>query len=85
MPTRITLDSHFELFIRKQVESGRYNNATQVVQAGLRLLEEQERRNNAKQTELQQSIAIGMQGGDEKDASDVFGRLQAKYKNQLRP
>ncbi|AHG65591.1 type II toxin-antitoxin system ParD family antitoxin [Advenella mimigardefordensis] len=83
MPTRIALDSHFELFIRQQVESGRYNNATEVVHAGLRLLEEQERRNNVKQNELQQSIAIGMQSGDEKDAGDVFGRLQAKYKNQL--
>ena len=83
MPKSITLDSHFEQFIRQQVESGRYNNVTEVVHAGLRLLEEQECRNNVKQQELQQSIAIGMQSGDEKDASDVFGRLQAKYKDQL--
>ncbi len=82
MPTSIALSSHFEVFIRQQVESGRYNNASEVVRAGLRLLQDQERLNNVKLAELRQSIATGMQSGDEKDASEVLGRLQAKYRNQ---
>lgn len=30
----------YESFIRKQLESGRYNNASEVVRAGLRMLED---------------------------------------------
>lgn len=82
MPTNITLSAHFEVFIRRQIESGRYNNASEVVRAGLRLLQDQERLNNVKLVELRQSIATGMQSGDEKDASEVLSRLQAKYRNQ---
>jgi len=81
MSKNIALSSHFEGFIRQQVESGRYNNASEVVGAGLRLLEDQERLNDVKLAELRQSIATGMQSGDEKDASEVFDRLQAKYRN----
>jgi len=82
MPTSISLSTHFEVFIRQQVESGRYNNASEVVRAGLRLRQDQERLNNVKLAELRQSIATGMQSGDEKDASEVLDRLKAKYRNQ---
>lgn len=70
------------MFIRQQVESGRYNNASEVVGAGLRLRQDLERLNNIKLAELRQSIATGMQSGDEKDASEVLDRLEAKYRNQ---
>jgi antitoxin ParD1/3/4 len=43
MPNSVALSPHFETFIRGQVESGRYNNVSQVVRAGLRLLEDAER------------------------------------------
>jgi antitoxin ParD1/3/4 len=36
----IALGSHYEAFIKKQLESGRYNNASEVVRAGLRMLED---------------------------------------------
>ena len=38
----IALSEHYERFIKKQLESGRYNNASEVVRAGLRLLEDYE-------------------------------------------
>ncbi|MFM1766036.1 MAG: Antitoxin ParD1, partial [Pseudomonadota bacterium] len=47
MPTSVALSPHFESFVRDQVESGRYNNVSEVVRAGLRLLEDTERQKEA--------------------------------------
>lgn len=48
MPTSIALGSHFKDFVRQQVNSGRYNNVSEVVRAGLRLLENHEAELEAK-------------------------------------
>lgn len=57
--TSISLDDHFINFVEKQVQAGRYATASDVVRAGLRLLEDQE----AKVTALQQALIAGEESG----------------------
>ncbi|MDW3195882.1 MAG: type II toxin-antitoxin system ParD family antitoxin [Cytophagales bacterium] len=54
----VSLNPHFEDFVSKQLEGGRYNNASEVIRAGLRLLEEQE----LKVQELRREIDKGYKG-----------------------
>jgi antitoxin ParD1/3/4 len=42
--TSISLGNHFDTFVQGRINTGRYNNASEVIRAGLRLLEEEEER-----------------------------------------
>ena len=60
MNTSISLDDHFASFLSKQVESGRYQTASEVIRAGLRLLEERE----ARLTALRAALVNGEMSGE---------------------
>lgn len=84
MPTSVALGTHFERFVREQVQAGRFNNASEVVRAGLRLLEEGEQRRQLELDALRAAIATGRASGEPKAADVVFDRLEAKYADQGR-
>ncbi len=79
MPTSVALSPYFETFVRHQVESGRFNNVSEVVRAGLRLLEEREAEQAAKLQSLREAISVGAASGPIVSEDEVFDRLEAKY------
>ncbi len=76
--TSISLGHHFEGLVKDLVENGRYNNVSEVVRDGLRMVEERERR----LASLDAALMRGHEdhkAGRVKPASEVFERLEAKY------
>ena len=68
MPTRnVNLTDHFDRFIEAGITSGRFSNASEVVRAGLRLLEQREQEDK---TKLEWLHAAAKQGFDEIDRGE---------------
>lgn len=57
--TSITLGDHFDIFISSQLASGRYGSTSEIVRAGLRLLEDSESKLQA----LRQMLIHGEESG----------------------
>ncbi len=76
--TTFSIGSHFEGLVKSLLESGRYNNASEVVRDGLRMVEERERRLAALDAAVERSHA-DIKAGRTKPAEEVFDRLRSKY------
>jgi antitoxin ParD1/3/4 len=75
MPTRnVNLTDELDRFVLAKVESGRYENASDVVRAALRTLEREEQQYEAKLNALRSAIDAGDASGIAK--GDVFGRIR---------
>ena len=72
MPTRnVVLTERHEKVIAGLVESGRYQNASEVLREGLRLIEERDAREEAKLKALREAARIGFADLDENRYRDI--------------
>jgi antitoxin ParD1/3/4 len=76
--TSVSLGDHFEDFVESRISTGRFKNASEVIRAGLRLLEEEE----DKIVALKKAIDEGIKSGIAKsfDANKHLETLKANKK-----
>jgi antitoxin ParD1/3/4 len=77
--TSITLGSYFDEFIQNILREGRYKNASEIVRAGLRLLEEEEQKVIA----LRHAIDEGVNSGIAKDFDSEVHLKKLKTKKKI--
>lgn len=58
--TSISLGNYFDSFVQSRLTAGRYKNASEVIRAGLRLLEEEENKMIALRNAIQEGIESGI-------------------------
>ncbi len=73
----VSLGPHYEEFIRQNIAGGRYNNASEVIRAALRRLEEDETRLAA----IRAALIEGEESGivEDFDPQVFLNRLNAKH------
>lgn len=77
--TSISLGNYFESFVKSRISKGRYKNASEVIRAGLRLLEEHENKVQALKDAIQEGIDSGI--AEDFDADEFLKELKARNKN----
>ena len=76
MPS-ISLGDHFERFVQQKIAQGRYQNSSEVVRAGLRLLEDYEELAEDRRRQMKARIdAAWKDPRPSRPASEVFARLE---------
>ncbi|MEO7470370.1 MAG: type II toxin-antitoxin system ParD family antitoxin [Sphingobium limneticum] len=78
MPSSFTLGTHFEGFIKQQVNTGRYASASEVIRDSLRLLEEQDAMRQARLEALRAEIDLGASSGTGIPAEQAFANARAR-------
>ncbi len=58
--TSVSLGEHFENFVNQRIDEGRYKNASEVIRAGLRLLESEEHKIQLLRNAVQEGIESGI-------------------------
>ena len=85
MPTRnVNLTGHYDQFVVEQVASGQFKNVSEVMRAGLRLLEQQKREEVEKLALLRALAAEGFDELDQGRGAIIEGPQQLrKYIGQI--
>ena len=77
--TSVALGNYFEDFIKAQIAQGRYNNASEVIRAGLRLLEEDDSQLMALKSAINEGLDSGVAEGFDPQAH--LKSLKAEHSN----
>lgn len=86
MPTRnVVLTDHQHQFIETLVQSGRYQNASEVLRDGLRLVEERDQHEAARLAALRAAVAKGLEAVAAGDYDELGTEDLADYLARLRP
>ena len=80
--TSISLGTHFDKFIEKQLKSGRYSSASEVVRESLRLMEEQEKNKTALRKAIVAGEKSGIAGPIDLEKIKKAGRAAVKSKRK---
>ena len=76
----INLGEHFESFVQQQIEHGRYQNVSEIVRAGLRLLEDYEMSAQERAQRLKANIDEAWDDPrPSRPIDEVFERLEALH------
>lgn len=77
--TSVSLGNYFDQFVSSQVAAGRYKNVSEVIRAGLRLLEDEESKTIALRNAIQEGIDSGI--AHEFNPDKHLQELKARRKN----
>ena len=77
--TSISLGDYFDQFVKLQVTAGRYKNVSEVIRAGLRLLENEESKVLVLKNAIQEGIDSGI--AHDFDPEKHLQELKARRKN----
>ena len=87
MPTRnVVLTEQQEIFVGKLVETGRYQNASEVLRDGLRLLEDRVQRREAELTDIKAGIIAGFDQVERGEFAEGSGEeaIERAFKRAVR-
>ena len=84
MPASYSIGTYFEKFVQRQVHSGRFASASEVVREGLRLMEEREAERAARLESLRREIARGIESGPGIPADEVFAEMRSRIAEVVR-
>lgn len=80
----VSLTTKLSQFVKKQIESGRYASASEVVRDGLRLLEDQERVRETRLRELKKEIKKGIVQIDRGEYTVVTKKNMKRFFEEIR-
>ena len=80
MPSSYALGERYEKMMEDLLASGRYNSKSEILRAGLRLVEESEARYLTELEELREAVRIGMESGPGVPAEEVRAHLKERIR-----